>query len=306
MVLLTLCGCEDVIDLNLSSVEPRIVIEGVVDTPDQIHERCYFYITRTTDFYDPTVVEGVSGALVVVTNDQGQADTLVGQSNDYGLYIRPVVRLFKPRMNYTAVVTVEGQEYTAFATMPEYTPIDSIGFEYQSGGGYGIYTDEGYRLHVYFRDQPDSDDYARIELPPRNGDFYLYDGRFSDGNSIDYEYFLIVFPPGVSIDVTLTALEKPMFDYLVTLSEVAANVEGNSFDVSPANPNSNWSNEALGYFGAFNKSVRSVEVPRQKNRQNVAHYSTPAVTGTNGAGRTCSESEILKYRSETQPSNGLQ
>ncbi len=44
-----------------------------------------------------------------------------------------------------------------------------------------------------------------------------------------------------------------MYYYFLTLAEVWASKDGGgSFDATPANPNTNWSGGALGYFGAFN------------------------------------------------------
>ncbi|MGB5137840.1 MAG: DUF4249 family protein, partial [Candidatus Zixiibacteriota bacterium] len=164
-------------------------------------------------------------------------------------------------------VTVEGTTYSATTTMPSLTLIDSLGFEYQKGGGIGSVEKEGYRLHVYFRDLPNREDYARVKLAKYAGggfytysDYFLYDGRFSDGNEIDYDYFFDVFQLTDDVSVELLSMDKAMYDYFLTLSEVAATEEGNSFDATPANPNTNWSGGALGYFGAFNSDVETATV----------------------------------------------
>jgi hypothetical protein len=255
-----LCGCEDVVTVDLRDSEPKIVIEGLLLAGSG---ESRFVISRTTDFYTPNAVELVSGATIVVSDDVGNVDTLVEHAQGvYGFF-----SFFRPSAGrtYYAAVTVEGQTYVASTTTPERIEIDSIRTEYQEGGGIGTEEDEGYQLHVYFQDVADRSDYVRIKLGV-NGSYseyyYLYDGRYSDGNTVDYEYFFNVFEPGDWASVELHAMDRTMYYYFLTLDEVWAREDaGNFLDATPANPNTNWSGGALGYFGAFNISRQVIEIP---------------------------------------------
>ena len=92
-----------------------------------------------------------------------------------------------PRDTIWASVTVDGTKYEAFSTVPPRVAIDSLTFVYQEGGGLGLEEDEGYRIHVHFQDSPDYKDYAELWVDrggTLRGEYYLYDGKFSDGNAI--------------------------------------------------------------------------------------------------------------------------
>jgi hypothetical protein len=254
-------GCEDVIDLPLRDASPQIVIEG------HLSERIgwsYFRISRTTSFYTPAATAPVSDAFIIVSDSSGRADTLRESSVEDGLYLFRTLAIQSGQL-YTANVSVDGKTYTATTSAAQFIMIDSLDAVYQPGGGVGLDEEEGYRLHVYFQDRVGMPDYARI-VPYRNnrrlGDIYLYDGRFSDGNPINYEYFLKVFQLGDTVLVDLYSMNRDLYDYYTTLYEVLATEEGgNGFgDVTPANPNSNWSNGALGYFGAFRVSRETLVV----------------------------------------------
>jgi hypothetical protein len=254
-----ICGCEDVITVDLRGTESNIVIEGVISNYVSGH---YFLITRTTDFYNPNVVERVTGATITVTDSLGNSTEFIGTAP--GEY-RPTSELGRVYgRTYYATVIIDGETYIASTTMPDPLRIDSLRTEYQEGGGIGTEEDEGYRLHVYFQDIADRPDYARIKLGV-NGSYseyyYLYDGRYSDGNVVDYEYFFDVFQPGDVLTVDLHTLDRAMYYYFLTLDEVWVRDEvGNFLDATPANPNTNWSGGALGYFATFEVSQKQTYV----------------------------------------------
>jgi len=257
---LLLVGCEDVIEVDLKNAGPQLVVEGYLS--DQAGNS-FFLITRSTDFYNPQFPEMVSGAFITISDDGGNVDTMF-ESPDYaGLYINSEVVGISGH-SYMAMAAIDGQIYSAATTMPIWTPIDSLATEYQEGGGFGSEEEEGYRLHVYFTDNAGVPDYNRIKLCRNqewSPDFYLYDGKFSDSNVIDYEYFLDVYQAGDTVTADLISMDKKMYDYFLTLSEVVASEEGgNSFDATPANPNTNWSGDILGYFGAFYVNSRQIIV----------------------------------------------
>ena len=244
-------GCEDKIQVDLKNTEPRLVIEGYLAYS---YNESYFKVSRTTDFYKPNKADGVSGALIIIADEAGQADTMFELAYPKGsYYFRRIRAGFRGR--YQATVTVEGKTYVASTTMPLPTKIDSVRMRLQEGDGFGPEENRGYRVHVFFRDRAGVPDYARIKLWKNGGlypDFYLYNGKFSDGHVIDYDYFFGVYQIGEIVEVELVAMDRTMFDYFQTLTEVAVGDDGGgSFDATPANPNTNWSGGALGYFGAF-------------------------------------------------------
>jgi hypothetical protein len=245
-------SCEDVIQVDLDEVEPRIVIEAyVIDNPSL----AAVIITETTDFYNLTPFPMVSGATAIISDDAGNVDTLF--PFEAGVYVNPYIEVETGR-TYHAEVTVAGVTYTAQAAMPEPIKVDSLVSVYQPGGGFGDDEEEGYRLHVYFTDYLDIHDYCRLKVQANDSiltDYYLYDGQYSDGNSIDYNYFGGVFQLGDTLFVDIFTMDEITYDYYSTMVNVVAYTEAGEYNGEPGNPISNWDNDALGYFGVF--TIRS-------------------------------------------------
>jgi hypothetical protein len=256
-ILLLALGCESVIKIDLKNVEPRLVIEGVIsDQPGQSR----FTISKTTDYFEPNSFPMVSGALVVVSDDNGWADTL--NEVQPGIYYAPDL-VGQIGRAYYASVTVDSVVYTATSYIPSPIMIDSVRTEYQEGGGIGMEEEEGYRLYVNFTDPPDIPNYGRLKITVNDSllpDYFLYDDDFTDGNSIEYNYFDQVFQVGDTLKIDYVSMDSVAYDYFRTLVSVVASEEGQDDPIAPANPLTNWNNEALGYFGAFSVNAETLIV----------------------------------------------
>jgi hypothetical protein len=251
-------GCEDVIKIDLKNVEPRLVIEGIIsDQPEQ----SWFVITKTANFYESNLFPMISGASIVVSDDNGWVDTLIEIQT--GVYTSSGL-IGEVGRTYNASVTIDSVTYTAASYIPDPIIIDSIRTEYQEGGGFGSEEDEGYRLHVFINDPPGTPNFGRIKITVNDSllsDYYLYDDDFTDGNNIDYNYFDQVFQENDTLIIQYVSMDSVAFDYFRTVASVVASEDGNDDEpVAPANPITNWSNDALGYFGAFSVNIETLMV----------------------------------------------
>ncbi len=236
-IALSAISCEDMIEIDLNSVEPKIVIEAVVT---DYWPPCRVTISRTGDFYQPNVFPMVSGAIVEVSDDAGYSKIL--PEIEPGIYQNDTLR-GRPGRTYTLNVEVDGNTYTASSTMPNRIGFSTFGSEYKTG--------EGYVLHCGFNDPPGVDNYCRIIIE-QNGemldDYFLYSGEWSDGAYVDYSHG--GFRPGDTLVARLLCLDEQTFDYFLTLSTIVTTNENPESIWTPANPNTNLSNGALGYFSA--------------------------------------------------------
>ena len=258
MAIALLSGCEDVIDLNVNEAAPRLVIEAVIlDRPSPY---AYVLITKSMGPFLAEDLTMVSDAEVIISDDAGNVDTLTEYQP--GVYLTPDIEAAAGR-SYTASVTVEGETYTSTSVMPEAIEIDSIGFEYQEGGGFGDDDEEGYILHVFFSDRPEIEDYARIKLMQNDSlweRFYLYNGIYSDSKAIDYDSYEDVFDYGDSVFIELYTIDGTSYEYFEALSFVAIYEDGTDTEGVPGNPYTNWDKDVLGYFGAFTLRQESIIV----------------------------------------------
>ncbi|NOX16718.1 MAG: DUF4249 domain-containing protein [Chlorobi bacterium] len=259
---LTLTSCEDVIDLDLRNAEPRIVIEAVVTNTTQPKT---VKITKTGDFYEPANYETVSNAFVKIEDGDGYSEVLTEVQP--GVYYSESLG-GDVNKTYSITVAAEDKEYRAESHMNEPALIDSLTLEKDTrparGGG-----EVQYILHVHFTDNPDKKDYARI-IPNVGGvkipGFIVYDDRLTNGNEIDFRIFITdkyQVKIGTKIRVEMLTLDEPTYLYFKTLNKASAansgaNQRGGS--VAPANPESNWDNDALGYFGAYSVVADSIVV----------------------------------------------
>lgn len=258
---LILTSCEEVINVDLNSPDPKIVIEGVVTAPPG---STIVKISRTTDYFTPELPPAVSGALVIISYDSVYSDTL--HETDPGIYLSYSPHGMTGR-TYNLSVTVGEDTYTASSTMPRRINIDSLECEYQTADELWPQSDSaGYILHCHFTDPLDDDTYGRIKVYSFRDQgwldrYYLYYGDYSDGNSINYQNFFEIFYPGDTIHVELYTIEEDIFFYYWTLSQVLASDDRDQSSGSPANPNTNLSGGALGYFSAMTVSIKSIIVP---------------------------------------------
>jgi hypothetical protein len=120
--------------------------------------------------------------------------------------------------------------------------------------------DEGYYVNVYLFDPPGIENYYRIKYW-RNGvlqntidDFVVFNDRYVDGNSIEVSLYNQPFNLNDTIAVQLISLDEGAYEYFKTFRELVNNNPGSA---APANPNTNFSNGALGYFSAWSSDTKS-------------------------------------------------
>ena len=239
-----LFSCEDIIEVDLKSSEPAIVIEGVIHNDDGPYQ---VRISRSTDFYDPGIYPGVENAFVQISDDHGNSEVLT--EDNPGLYLAETLVGYEER-KYSLSVNIEGKDFYAESIMPKVVLIDSMGIEIFQGGNF---FDEGYIVHCFFSDPPETGNNYRLiafHNGVSDGVFYLADDKFTNGNTMEMRIFSPGTVSGDTVIIELHSIDKSVFDYYVTLSEIVTQ-QGGGNPANPANPNTNLSNGSLGYFGAL-------------------------------------------------------
>ena len=244
VIFVLLFSCEDIIEVDLNDTEPQLVIEGTIsnlDGPYQVR------LSESTDFYDPGIYPPVTGAIVEISDDAGNREVL--REDGEGIYLAENI-LGESGRSYNLQVSVNGENYSAKSYMEPAVKIDSIKPEYFPDAGF---RESGFYLHCYFDDPSDTTNYYRLRAYV-NGvmdeALYLLDDSFIDGNTVDYYLFFATYQPGDTALVELLSIDDKVYDYYLTLSNIV-NEQGGGNPSNPANPNSNLTNGALGYFGAL-------------------------------------------------------
>ncbi|HEU4717829.1 MAG TPA: DUF4249 domain-containing protein [Bacteroidia bacterium] len=242
-------SCQKVIDVDLNSKDPQIVIEGnITDQPGPYTVS----ITQTVNFSESNTFPPVTGATVNIADNVGNSETLT--ENSPGVY---QTNSFQgvPGRTYTLTVITNGKTYTAQSTMPSAIPLDSLLLEPNQSIG------SPYYIIPLFQDPAGKGNYYRcVETinHVRNNGIFLFDDQFSDGliNGEPILDFTTELAHNDSVDVELQCLDKATYTYFFSLEQT---LTGQT--TAPANPVSNISNHALGYFSAHTVSRKSTVIP---------------------------------------------
>ena len=238
-------GCEKVIEVNLNEAAPKIVIEGNISSDNNFAE---VKISMTSSYFDTLPGDKVSGAKVVVTDNEG--GKFIFRETKEGLYKSPGISL-KQGNTYQLSVESGNEIFLATSKLNSPVPIDSVKTFYEPGSSF---IDEGYYLNVYFTDPKGVENFYRIKVF-RNGkekkstdDFIVFNDRYVEGNNVKITLFNDPYEINDTVRVQLISLDKDAFEFHRTFIDL---VNTNPGSAAPANPNTNFSNGALGYFSAW-------------------------------------------------------
>jgi hypothetical protein len=246
-IILNLCvsSCQKVIDLELNTSSSQIVIQG------NIYDHAGPYtvkISKSVNFDESNVYPAVIGAMVVISDNAGYSDTLTEASS--GIYITSVLQGV-PGRTYTLTVKTDGQTYTASSTMPYAVDINFIYMENSLFGNEKQVT-------IDFTDPANIDNYYRLIEFINNiqqDQFYTGSDKLYQGEEISYSIMSqdndSKLESGDKVTIWLESIDKGVYEYFRQ-----AGSDGQS--ASPANPTSNISNGALGYFNACSVSTKFI------------------------------------------------
>jgi len=245
-------GCEKVIDVDLNEADPEIVIEANVSSYTGFGE---VSLSQTASYFGESSIENISNASVLMENELGKRFELEEITEGY---YRTMAILPEVGLNYKLIVEAEGERYESSSRLNPMVPIDSLQWFYDEGFAY---RDGGYSVKISFNDPADVQNYYRIKVFENDtlvnsaDDLVLFDDRLIDGQILEVSLQGFVFEQGDTVSVQLISLDRGAFEYYNTFRELT-NVNPGS--AAPANPTSNISNNALGFFSAWSADVESV------------------------------------------------
>lgn len=246
--LLILTSCEDLIDIDLNSANPKVVIVADINNEEKTHE---ILISKTVNFDDERPNDPVDDALVYIRLGNGRVYQFVSAGG--GRYINTDIPMAMGE-TYNLVVQVDGEEYTSTTRMLAYIDIDSIGVTEEN-----IFNEDFYFINLKFNDPEGEANYYRYSMSINNKPFKfnaVFSDKFNDGNEWTHQLGSDGsgndIKPGDNLRIRRQIITKEVFNYW---SEYASTNPGSA---APGNPTSNISNDALGYFSV--SSVRDYTV----------------------------------------------
>lgn len=254
-------SCEKVIDININDANPVPVIESYIENDST----AYALLTYTSNFFDNSSSPFITDAVISIEDDAGNSESLTYEGE--GVYRGSAVRGFIGR-TYTLKVTIGTETYTAVSKMPPLVPIDSFttqslrGFFGGNGSGperywaYVNYTDPGvvqnyYAVRTTYYDSTETEQGFVT-------DYRIADDELSNGIATRSFTTTNPFYSGDTITTELASLDQATHLYFKTLQDA---LTGGFGSAAPSNPTTNFSEGALGYFGAWSKEVKTFVIP---------------------------------------------
>lgn len=248
-------SCEKVIDLDLNTSSPQMVIEGnISDAPGPYLVK----LSKTVNYSDANTYPPVSGALVIVSDNTGITDTLTETVT--GSYQTHSIIGVQGR-TYELKVSAEGQNFSAVSTMPCKVNLDSIQFNLYSEPGE---SEKTFAVVPLYLDPVEFGNSYRFFFSANGKEDKTYQvGNDNIGNGrVNQQPFFsddVKFRKGDTVKVIMLCIDINTYNYYYTLSQIGGG--GIIGGATPSNPPGNISgNKALGIFSAFTTQTKTAVV----------------------------------------------
>jgi hypothetical protein len=242
-------SCQKVININLNSASPQTVVQANITNQPGPYT---VLLSQTVNFSDPNVFPPIDGALVIISDNAGNTDTL--KENPPGTYTGDKLS-GTPGRTYTLSITADGKIYTATSTMPSPVNIDTLVLAKSPFGRDTV-------INLQFIPSPGITTYYHfVELinNVQQKQVFVTTDQYQLGQTITFPLRLVSdsIKAGDTVTAQLQNISESVYNYYSTLLDA----NGTGFNTAPSNPTSNISNSALGYFSAYAVTSKSIIVP---------------------------------------------
>ena len=258
-------SCEEVIDLPLKGADsPALIVEAeLVDVAGY----SFVKLGETLDYYDPKEEPKVSGAIVSVTDQNGNKMDFLENSEQKGLYL-PQDSDYKGVVGntYTLLIEYNGNTYTSESKIYRVGTIDSLQIRFERETNF---QDEGYYMYFYAKEPQDTKDYyfwrnyTNDTLNYENVGDLIFASDEGIGENIDGLQFPFRYDAGDTVRLEQYSITKETYDYYNDLTNVVFN-DGGLFSPPPVNPRTNIKGtNVLGIFMTSSMVSETIYVPKE-------------------------------------------
>lgn len=247
---LLLNSCEKEIDIDLDEADQKIVIVGQVTNNDF---QAQVKINRTLAFDEASNYPAVTNATVTITEAIGGSTTTYTLiQTEPGMY-KSENPMGQIGATYTMRVEVDGEVYEASSTMPDLVSVEPIYFDELFPGS--VFA------AIAFQDVGGRKDFYKANLyinGDKRPDIFITDDTFTDGmlSTAIFGGPDLAVESGDQVMIEIDHIDAANYNYWFTLQQ---NVSEST--AAPANPETNITNDALGYFSAFSRTIAEAVAP---------------------------------------------
>jgi hypothetical protein len=250
VVIYTLSSCEEVIEIDLNSSHPLLVVEAKL-YKDSL---ATVLLTKTANYFSLETPEAVEDAAITITADNNGSEELVYLGN--GIYSGKTMRGTEGR-SYNIRILWEEEEYTGSGFLPEQTEIISLEIvDFQPAPQAPLFRN----AEITFLDNPETEDYYMIRyvlngVPLAASYVAFSDLAFSD--TIRLANPQLSFDTGDLVEVQVFSIDEPLLIFYSQMSQLLSG--GMALSSTPYNPTSNI-NGAMGYFATWSYVSDTIRV----------------------------------------------
>jgi hypothetical protein len=246
-------GCEDVIDVEISEQETRLIVDGLIRVDiNEPYVPVEIKLSLSSNFFEENTPTSAESVLITyeeiednIVISQGSS-TLAETAPGSGIYVpdpnfssdqRIPVSALDRNYIFTLFVRHQGRLYLA---QTKYVPVVAINSISQGTGT--LFGDNETEVVVNFTDQADVDNYYFFDF--NFGEYLVTEDEFYQGQEFEFSFFYDqTFESGTIIDISILGVDKTLYDYMNQLivqsgdsqgpfQTPVATVRGNVFDVT--------------------------------------------------------------------------
>lgn len=243
-------SCEDVIDLDIPTSEPKLVIDASINWfKGSSGNEQEIKLTLSAPYFDSEIPPG-SGAQVMVTDANNNTFEFIEEGNS-GIYKN---NSFIPVIDdiYYLNINYNGEIYSATESLKSVSEIDYV--EQNDNGGF---SGEETELKAFYTDPENEENYYFFEFTsniPVIPSLEVYKDEFVNGNQIFGFYTEEDLEAGDIVTIRNYGISQRFYEFMFILLQQNSEDGGGPFETQPATVRGNCSNQTnpdnypLGYF----------------------------------------------------------
>jgi len=243
-------SCEDVIDLDLPTSEPKLVIDASINWfKGTLGNDQEIKLTISAPYFE-TEIPPANGAQVLISDTNNNSFQFIEEGNS-GVYKN---NSFIPVLNgiYNLTINYNGEVYTASETLKSVSEIEFV--EQNDNGGF---SGEEIELKAFYTDPENEENYYFFEFTsdiPVIPSLEVYKDEFVNGNQIFGFYTEEDLEAGDFVTIRNYGISQRFYEFMFILLQQNSEDGGGPFETQPATVRGNCSNQTnpdnypLGYF----------------------------------------------------------
>lgn len=257
MISLSLWSCEDVIELDLESTEPRLVIDASINWYKNTNSNFQFIkLSLSAPFFEDNVPPAI-GAQVYVTDSFNNRFDFI-EDEDTGIY-RNDTFITSIGRTYNLNILYKNEIYTATEQLIPVSPIEYV--EQNNDAGF---SGEDTEFKAFYTDPEGVENYYLFEFINVKTDtqsLEVYDDQFTDGNRIFAFHSDDNIDAGDNLVIRSFGVSERFYEFMNILLQQTDDENGDPFETQPALVRGNCinitnpENYPFGYFKASEVSV---------------------------------------------------